>query len=302
MAPSRPPRFLLITVAAFHLTPTVGFRVPPVRGAPPASKFDAMLAGLCLPSPSALTFVESSSQRTLLRGVWALREDAQVRRAFQILYEDLAVFRPAGDLVLGGLTRCAAKATTLYSEAVSEYDDMLPRLRGLFDAIDVDGDGMIDLDELEAATSHLWPPGVAAQVCLDSVKDGCLVSFSFHEFVLLVAPTKAAARCSPPRRGSMEHSSSQGASGLSAQGNALLSGTTSTASASAGRRFDGMVNEFLTWEREASSWDGRTGEIVMGCFAGASNTILLRALRLVYCENAVLRAACDAVFRMLRSR
>ena len=47
-------------------------------------------------------------------------------------------------------------------------------------------------------------------------------------------------------------------------------------------------------------WDGRRGEVVAGCFAGARNAALLCALRQVYCENAVLRQGGDLVFRVLR--
>ena len=254
---------------------------------PSANKFDAMLAGLQIPSP-ALTFVDSATQRTLLRGSAAVADDPKVRRALQILYEDLRLFRPAGNALIGRLTACAQSANELYSGLGTDlYDKVLPRLRGLFDAIDSDGDGELDPDEIIAAATRPagpWPPGAAAQLCLDA-NDGCALAYSFSDFVQLVAPTQ---RADVPR---LVYSGA--AAGSVKQAVAPAGGW--------GGRFDRMAEEFLTWEDEASiSWKGRTGEIVAGCFAGARSPAVVGALRLVYTENAVLRSAGDLIFRMLR--
>jgi hypothetical protein len=255
---------------------------------PSASKFDAMLASLQIPSP-ALTFVESSAQRTLLRGSAAVADDPKVRRAVQILYEDLRLFRPAGNALANRLASCARSANDLYSGLGTDlYDKVLPRLRGLFDAIDSDGDGELDPDEIIAAATRpegRWPPGVAAQLCLDA-NDGCALAYTFSDFVELVAPAQPA---DVPRlvysgaaAGSVKQAEAPVADGW-------------------GGRFDRMAEEFLSWEDEASgAWKGRTGEIVAGCFAGARSPALVGALRLVYTDNAVLRSAGDLIFRMLR--
>lgn len=249
-----------------------------------------MLAGLSVSQP-ALTFVDSPSQRTLLRGSTAVADDPAIRRAFQILYEDLRLFRPAGNLLAARLAKCASTANGLYHSLGSSIDDsLLPRLRGLFDAIDADRDGTLDPDELTlAAERATWAPGAAAQLCLD---DECRTEFSFCDFVLLVAPTQRA-----PRLADDDDDAS-----------ACLGVDSSTPAAEPrsedygwGGRFDRMAEEFRSWEAEAGPcWEGRTGEIVAGCFAGARSPEVVNALRLVYCENAVLRGAGDLVFRMLR--
>lgn len=249
----------------------------------PTAKLDAMLTSLTMTSPAALAFVESPSQRTLLIGSTAVQEDPLVRRAVEILYEDLAIFRPAGNLLARKLAACAASATELYakSSAVPSADLVLPRLRALFDAIDADGDGWLEEHELRQAIHG--PCGAVARLCLE---DGCAVAFQFSEFVALVAPHTDAA---------------DAADVFGPDLSTTVAARDGSSNDSWGGRFDRMVVEFLTWEDEArGSWQGRTGEIVEGCFAGARNTELLEALRVIYCEYAVLRGAGDVVFRMLR--
>ena len=71
-------------------------------------QFDALLASTILPVP-ALTFVESPSDRIQLRGAAAVEEDEIVRRAFEILYEDYAIFRPAGHLLIRRLANVPSR-------------------------------------------------------------------------------------------------------------------------------------------------------------------------------------------------
>jgi len=289
-------------------------------------RFDALLSSLSLPEP-ALTLVDSPAQRTLLRGSSAVQEDPLVRRAFQILYEDLAIFRPAGNILAGKLASCADVATDLYqclandlssAIALPSLDAVLPSLRGVFDCIDADGDGSLDPHELQAAAaqSALEPVNSAAQLCLDAGGEGCSVAYSFAEFVAVVAPHAAnrdAMRCSlidaaHEASDALDRQlSPAAASSASPRKGGVRGGTDGW-----GGRFDRMVAEFLLWEVEVArapaaaeevSPQGarsRTAEIVDGCFAGAHNAELLDALRLVYCENAVLRQCGDLVFRMLR--
>ena len=90
-------------------------------------------------------------------GAAAVEEDEVVRRAFEILYEDYALFRPAGHLLIRRLANVASTANALYSSLDGTVSDaVLPRLRGLFDAIDQDGDGTLDFDDLLAAASIGW--------------------------------------------------------------------------------------------------------------------------------------------------
>jgi hypothetical protein len=252
------------------------------------TNFNTMLDGLHCPR-AALTFVENPNQRTLLRGSAAVAEDRLVCRAVEILYEDLILFRPAGNILASRLAVCAKTANELYVSLDGIVSDsVLPRMRGIFDAIDTDGDGALDPEELVSATMHEggdWPPGAAAQLCLD---EGCMTSFTFHDFCRLVAPAHVSprvVRASAPAAVPVTATHFETPSALGWSG-----------------RFDRMVGEFLSWEESdsISSREGRQAEVVAGCFAGARNAALLEALRLIYCENQVLRGAGDAIFRMLR--
>ena len=152
-------------------------------------QFDSLLSAAYLPVP-ALTFVESPSDRIQLRGAAAVQQDELVRRSFAILYEDLVFFRPAGNLLVRRLANVAKSANTLYSSLDGTVNAaVLPRLRGLFDAIDADGDGALEPEELLAAAARLWPPGEAAKACLDADGgEGCSISYSFTDFARLVGP------------------------------------------------------------------------------------------------------------------
>ena len=230
-------------------------------------QFDALLASTILPVP-ALTFVESPSDRIQLRGAAAVEEDEIVRRAFEILYEDYALFRPAGHLLIRRLANVASTANALYSSLDGTVSDaVLPRLRGLFDAIDQDGDGTLDFDDLLAAAARLWPPGEAAKACLDAEGgEGCSISYSFADFARLIGPqqtepcvaashaagSRAAQRVPPdgavpsavPERVAAAAAlASEAGGGCSSEGGGSGSGW--------GGRFDRMALEFLSWEAAA---------------------------------------------------
>ena len=272
------------TRACFMAT---SFNVSPFMS--PPQQFDAMLASVALPS-AALACVESGAQRTLLRGTSAVQEDALVRRAFAILYEDMAMFRPAGNGLLRQLADCASTAerlsASLSASGLTALDNALPWLRALFDSIDADGDGSLDPRELRAATLE-GNAAAAAKLCLGSHAR----RLSFAEFVKLIAPTQGAS-------GGLQGASVWAAS--VAEHVATLQPARSARDESGwGSRFDHMASEFLTWEDKAR-WEGRKGEVIAGGFAGVRNPELRAAVRAVYCESAVLRGAGDVVFRMLR--
>ena len=115
------------------------------------------------------------------------------------------------------------------------------------------------------------------------MEEGCLLSYSFPDFVV-----RMGAEAAPMND-------------LVSSGTPLSRADSTKHDPSWEHRFERMRREFLTWEGEAlNAWEGRTGEVVTGCFAGARNAELVEALRVVYCQNAVLRSAGDLVFRMMR--
>jgi len=242
-------------------------------------QFDALLTSTILPVP-ALTFVENPSDRIQLRGAAAVEEDEIVRRAFEILYEDYALFRPAGHLLIRRLANVASTANALYSSLDGTVSDaVLPRLRGLFDAIDQDGDGTLELDDLLAAAARLWPPGEAAKACLDAEGgEGCSISYSFTDFARLIGPeqtepcvaaafphgalaphaarSRAAQRVPPDGAvppAVLERVAAAAALASEAGGGCCSEGGGS--GSSWGGRFDRMALEFLSWEAAAAHHD-----------------------------------------------
>lgn len=218
---------------------------------------------------------------------------------------------------------------------------MLPRLRRLFDAIDADRNGSLDPSELEAAATRLessLEAGLAAGLdgqddaaataamireaarrCLESDdEDGCLVAYSFADFVARVAPVEAGVLAAAALEGPPTPLPANG--GPAANGGAPAAaclavdgGGVPAVGRSKAERFDGYVSELLAVsdavarvDEEGAGgplWEGRTGELVAGCVAGARNAALVDALRVVYCDNAILRRAGDLVFRaFLRPR
>jgi len=278
------------------LAGVLAFTLPGTKA--PQQQFNAMLAGVTLPA-AALACVESSTYRTLLRGTAAVNDDPLVRRSFQILYEDLALFRPAGNVLMGQLAKCASKAQTLRDSLEdsldsASLDSVLPWLRDAFDSIDTSGDGTLDLEELRRATMIGDEASVVAAICQECDVEP-LYSITFTDFVNLVGPEQAATRA-------------RSAAATAVVADVIAADVTVVEAVKGdghgdgwGGRFDRMARELGTWEGQGeAALDGRRAEMIAGCFAGARNQALLDALRLVYCEYAVLRKAGDLVFRMLR--
>ena len=284
------------------LAGALAFSLPGTKA--PQQQFNVMLAGVTLPE-AALACVESSTYRTLLRGTAAVNNDPLVRRSFQILYEDLAFFRPAGNVLIGQLAKCASEAQAVCDSLEALFDSVLdsvpldsvlPWLRDTFDSIDTSGDGALDPEELRRATMAGDQVAAAAALCLEL--EECDVepsrAITFTEFVSLVGPAQATAAAAAT---AVAVSTASDVADPAASPTAAVAGSGD----GWGGRFDRMAQEFGTWEAEGeAAWDGRRAEVIAGCFAGARNEALLEALRLVYCEYAVLRKAGDLVFRMLR--
>ena len=72
-------------------------------------------------------------------------------------------------------------------------------------------------------------------------------------------------------------------------------------------RFDGMVREFSSWDEDAAlverarARNPRLAEVLDGCFAGARNPSVVRALRVIYEDYRALRMGGDLVFKLMRT-
>ena len=158
--------------------------------------FDKMLMSVNL-SASQQACVDNARIRTLLRGVDAIQEAPTVLRAFQLIYEDMPLLRPAGNFAVSKLaTKCrAGEAVHANLERLlgNEIDHLLPVLRRYFDSINITGDGRASFGELKAAcTGGSASLAALASLCLDSESneetfkasyDAELCGPTFEEFV-----------------------------------------------------------------------------------------------------------------------
>ena len=74
----------------------------------------------------------------------------------------------------------------------------------------------------------------------------------------------------------------------------------------AARRFDSMCAEFSVWAADetilarAVAKNPRYGKVLDGCFAGAQNDIVVRALSQLYEDYVLLRLGGDLIFKLMR--
>ncbi|KAL7575906.1 hypothetical protein ACA910_000707 [Epithemia clementina (nom. ined.)] len=68
-----------------------------------------------------------------------------------------------------------------------------------------------------------------------------------------------------------------------------------------GRRYDEMLDAFRDWRDMAPQGEGRRMDVVRGCFVGAENEPVVRALRICYMDYAGLRLAAEIIFKLVNS-
>ena len=133
-----------------------------------ATKYYAMIDRFAEHSRSDIESIESPRFREMLCSVQEAIHDTKVVNAFGILYEDIAPVRFAGDLIFSKLDSAVFKAAE--SKGSREAPDAalealraddLAQVRRAFAAIDADGSGSLDEDEL-ARSGLLRTPGAGA--------------------------------------------------------------------------------------------------------------------------------------------
>ena len=285
-----------------------------------AARFSEMLRQVSA-TDAQIALVSDPRERVLLRGVAAATREPEVVGAFQVLYEDLAPMRLAGDMlfrVLAQRIAVAAASEREFAAAWPQYGpDELALARRLFDALDANGDRQISRDEL--LTSGLlqsverWDDDnrepsdderrtvdeMIAEVDADG--DG---QISFAEFMAgaaraLFAPDGGGGGAIDTLQALLQ-AQTGGDEGDDA---APAAGATSAGSRRAEKssaRFESMLDTFSGWESAGRlGGGGRLGAVLRGCYAGAKNDDVLGALRLAYCEYAPLRLVGDLIFKVV---
>ena len=253
--------------------------------------FDRMLQSVTL-SDDTLACVDEARTRTVLRGVSEVQSLGTVRRAFQVIYEDMPILRPAGDLAVRRLaSTCAAardRLETLHREDSGNLPD-IQVARRYFDILDASGSGTLNLEELKTSCgASLEGAAALARACLD---DECSIETSagessFADFVRLVSRSKL----------DLHQLASADTEECLLEFEKAASGTT-PGQARLGAEYEELVATFCEWEQQVGGLagagagkQGRLREILRGCFDGARNAVLSDALKVVYVDSATLRA------------
>lgn len=67
-------------------------------------------------------------------------------------------------------------------------------------------------------------------------------------------------------------------------------------------KYDDMVRSFVEWKDNVpADQQSRKYDVLRGCFAGAENTEIVDALRIVYVDYSALRFAGDLIFKVMKS-
>ncbi len=283
-----------------------------------AARFSEMLRQVSA-TDAQIALVSDPKERVLLRGVAAATREPEVVGAFQVLYEDLAPMRLAGDMlfrVLAQRIAVAAASEREFAAAWPQYGpDELALARRLFDALDANGDRQISRDELLASgllrSVERWDDDnrepsdderrtvdeMIAEVDADG--DG---QISFAEFMggaarALFAPEGGGGGGIDTLQALLQ-AQAGGDEGGDAAPAAGASGSRRAEKSSA--RFESMLDTFSGWESAGRlGGGGRLGSVLRGCYAGAKNDDVLGALRLAYCEYAPLRLVGDLIFKVV---
>ena len=281
-------------------------------GLAPNPQFDKMLDSVRL-SPADLACIDRPRIRTVLKGVHAVQDDEIIRAAFQTIYEDLTMLRPAGNFAVRQLaTHC--KTARARSENLArlmgnkgDVEDMLPLLRRYFEAIDITGIGRLGQGDLKAACGGVAGPGAAmlANACLqeECEVDSTVIAnkgATFEEFVMLVMR----------RQVDLDNLAETADEECLAEAEASVTATPHlTASQTHEATFEAMADRFVEWEQDSDALrqrmnvggkQGRLAMVLRGCFAGTRNRQLREALKAVYCDDGVLRAGGDIIFKLMQ--
>ena len=270
------------------------------------ARFDALLDELSF-SDEQLVRVADSRLATILVGARASRDDAKVRRAFEILYCDVAPIRLGGELVFRQLVKTIEKnmmtldedhATLLRCLETFDAADVVAA-RELFQAIDSDGDKKLSREELLrfgllkslGQCENCRCNGVDTCQSLDrfvkEVDGDGLGHVSFLDFMLnasraLYKSDADIASALRPKNGNAD-------------------------------KFDDMVKEFATWSARRRKYrennpktddkpQTRLGAVLDGCFSGAENKQVVDALRVVFQDYDSLRVCAELIFKLMRNQ
>ena len=268
------------------------------------ARFDGMITKLSL-DPATLACVDNTRLRAVLRGVVEAGRAPDVRKAFQVLYEDMAPIRMSADLIFPRLEATVDEATsssqTLADKASLEE---LDAARRLFDAIDADGSGEISREELVGSglisiINPEEPEGAAIDSFMSDADTDQSDGVSFVEFATYAASCEQL-------EGADLADVLAAVNGQGGDRSPFWSGGSprdGEAAEPPSARFTRMVEKFGEWEQRLGVVDvqenDRLGRVLLGCFAGTRVPEIVEALKVCYVDFKPLRVAGDLIFKVV---
>ncbi|GMI43685.1 hypothetical protein TeGR_g2451 [Tetraparma gracilis] len=230
-----------------------------------------------------------------------------VRRAFAVLYQDLAPLRLAGDMLFRHLRRAAERAGSEGEEVRREVGGRVGREieeedvtvgKRIFDLIDRNGDRRIERAELEARADDLralFPAGVDPASLLSGAEPGA-GDLGFEEFLVALI-------------GALDAGGEEGGTATLADLREACAGLEEedgcrdeeAEGCKREARFAFMIGEVRRWEKAGVRASGRVGEILEGTYEGAKDPEIVAALRAVYTGYSAFGFAGDLIFKLLKS-
>jgi hypothetical protein len=214
---------------------------------------------------------------SLYEGVAASAHDPAVYRAFEVLFEDLTPLRVAGRLIFGRLAQNM-------EEQLKRRDEIM-QLTGLsreeVNQCRTDLDSITGSDHHQLFNSQLEAIVTAVKDTLGEELDLPKGRMSQENILLILSqitsePSTILQQLQPRNHHKRD------AKKLKFD-----------------QRYDFMVQSFSEWEDIIPQGEGRRLDVLKGCFVGAKNEKVLKALKIVYVDYSALRFAGDLIFKLV---
>lgn len=254
--------------------------------------------------------VADPKTRAIFAGARAGAQSPEVYRAFEILFQDLVPVRIAGRMIFRKLSQVMIDSRknhrhlvdTVANETGMSASDVESGRFAFLSVADYknDGDTVLNLDQLVET-------GVAATVVEmlgyrdfdDFIKNTCedrRCELKFDETMVALQHCSTRSCETDPNCECNPHLVLQE---IAKRMNSTKVSPESNRKDKYSTRYDEMVSSFGEWEQYMPEGDGRWLEVLRGCFVGAKNAPVVKALKIVYCDYSALRLAGDTIYGVM---
>lgn len=291
-----------------------------------SAEFGDMVGEFAYYTDREISSVPSKRYQAMFHGVHAAANEPSVYRSFEVLYEDVGPLRVAGRMIFAHLKRVKENSvanrqeeekilTTMTGLTTREIDEgrrVFLSLQNQEDNNAYDDDdsfitkdqliqsGILDIIAKLNIIEDFLPPSeeeIVQHFHMDKKE-----RLTFQHFMMgMHERTMNSFRKIPSVLAEMEQRTSHNNSSFVASGDKKAHHNIMILNKKQQKhsdRFDDMLIAFGEWETKMQPGDGRTFDIVRGCFTGAKNPKVVEGLKIVYMDYYPLRFAGDLVFKI----